>query len=250
MKLYISQAIFDDWVIALKNYSFINYIENDEKIELSNYKIIPICKKDFIKHSNKLLFTTEIDVINILDNKALFAKFMMENFNNYIPETVYYNIDNIQIYNTNKIFNKMIQKPIYGYSSVNVKIVYEIENIENTIISNYIIHNVIYSGHFLYINGTLLDKIYFYREIPQHCLYKGRIINYKITENISCDDNIFIEILKKINYSGFSNVDFTICNNKIIIFEINPRIGGSLIHNQEILNRFITKLNKYYELYT
>ena len=56
------------------------------------------------------------------------------------------------------------------------------------------------------------------------------------------DDIIFSCIFNDLNYSGFACADFTIHNNKIIIFEINPRPGGSLIHNEKYLNIFLDKL--------
>ena len=56
------------------------------------------------------------------------------------------------------------------------------------------------------------------------------------------DVEIFKDIFKMLNYSGFACVDFTIVNEIPYIFEINPRPGGSLIRNETYFNRFITKL--------
>jgi len=42
-----------------------------------------------------------------------------------------------------------------------------------------------------------------------------------------------------LEYNGFACADFIVENGEIIIFEINPRIGGSLIQNREKLNEFL-----------
>lgn len=68
---------------------------------------------------------------------------------------------------------------------------------------------------------------------------------YQIKQNMQ-NDNIFNKIFKKLDYSGFACANFIINSNKILIFEINPRIGGSLIHNKEYFMKF---LNKLYNLY-
>lgn len=244
MLLYIINAPFNDWKIHLYNNFFVKYIENYIEINKSNkYKIIPICPNDFVRYnSEELLFTNDIINVNILNNKGFFADFMMKNFNDYIPKTIYFNINNKEIYDSAITFDKMIQKPTIGCSSQNTKIIKNIEKTKNIVISEYLLHTVIYSGHFLYVNNQLIDKIYFYKDIEKNFIYKGRIRQYKVCNTLICDDNIFIEIFKKLNYSGFACIDFTICNNKIYIFEINPRIGGSLILNIKYFNQFLYNL--------
>lgn len=244
MNLYIVNAPFNDWKIHLYNNLYIKYIENYNEIDkLKKYKIIPICPNDFIRYSTiELLFTNDVIKVNVLNNKGLFADFMMKHFNDYIPKTIYFNINDKQIYDSGLIYNKMIQKPIIGCASHNTRIVKDIEKTKNIVVSEYIAHDVIYAGHFLFINNQLIDKIYFYKEIKENCIYKGRLRQYKVCNNLICNDDIFIKIFKKINYSGFACIDFTICDGKIYIFEINPRIGGSLIFNIKYLNQFLYNL--------
>ena len=244
MKLYIINAPFNDWKFHLYNNLYVEYIDNYNNLDKSSdYKIIPICPNDFMRYSDEeLLFTNDVIKVNILNNKGLFAKFMMQYFNEYIPRTVYFNVNDKEIYDSNLILPKMIKKPTIGCASQNTKIISEIDKIKNIVVSEYIIHDVIFAGHFLFINNVLMDKIYFYKDIKENSIYKGRITQYKVCDKLSCDDNIFIEIFKKINYSGFACIDFTISNNKIYIFEINPRIGGSLILNIKYLNKFLYSL--------
>ena len=66
---------------------------------------------------------------------------------------------------------------------------------------------------------------------------------YNNTEKISIKaQKIVDQIFKDLNYSGFAVCDFIIVNDRIVIFEINPRPGGSLIHNEKYLNIFLDKL--------
>jgi predicted ATP-grasp superfamily ATP-dependent carboligase len=244
MKLYIINAPFDNWKFHLYNNFYVKYIENYHDLDKSSdYKIIPICQNDFVRYTSKeLLFTNDTTIVNILNNKGLFAKFMMQYFNEYIPKTIYFNVNDKEIYDSKITLQKMIQKPTLGYASQNTKIINEITKNKNIVVSECIIHDVIYVGHFLFVNNTLIDKIYFYKNINKNCIYKGLIRQYKVCNELFCDDGIFIEIFKKLGYSGFSCIDFTICNNKIYIFEINPRIGGSLIFNIKYLNKFLYSL--------
>ena len=173
-----------------------------------------------------------MDNIDILENKSKFCKYMINNFNKNIPKTYYYNFDN-ETYISDSFINnkneKLIQKDNYGNSSTNIKIVYDIEiNLKNHIIQKYIEHKAYYVGHFLVLNCIILNKIYFY------------------STNKNVNGSIFNKIFKNLDYSGFACSDFIINSNKILIFEINPRIGGSLIHNKEY---FIKFLNKLYNLY-
>jgi predicted ATP-grasp superfamily ATP-dependent carboligase len=81
------------------------------------------------------------------------------------------------------------------------------------------------------MNGKIIDKVYFYNtNNDKNLIKKGKIIDYQITEELS-DDLIFNLIFDNLKYSGFACIDFTIKNNNIFIFEINPRPGGSLIYS-------------------
>ena len=257
MKYYVINVPFFDWKIHFRHNSNITYVDTINSIDLSqNFKIIPICPNDFVRYdATKLMFFTNPYSIAKLNNKGLFAEFMMKYFESYIPLTLYYNVNNKYIYNSGVTKPSMILKSTIGAGGINVKIIKDsdfLENIgefkliKNIVVSEYITYDVIYSGHILTIGGVLIDKIYFYLDIPVNQIYRGRIRNYKVSDKLPCDDSIFMKILTKLNYSGFVCVDFTISNNKIFIFEINPRMGGSLVFNIIYFNRFFSKLIKYY----
>jgi predicted ATP-grasp superfamily ATP-dependent carboligase len=94
----------------------------------------------------------------------------------------------------------------------------------------------------LILNGKIIDKVYFYNtNDDKNLIKKGKITNYQVTEKLlnELDDSIFDMIFDNLKYSGFACIDFTIKNENIIIFEINPRPGGSLIYNKKYFDKFI-----------
>jgi predicted ATP-grasp superfamily ATP-dependent carboligase len=120
----------------------------------------------------------------------------------------------------------------------------------DTIITDYIDHIEFYVGHFIVNNGTILDSIYFVentngvKNFILRQLIKPNIILERNELKEQCEDVlIFDNIFKTTSYSGFACADFVIKNNKIIIFEINPRAGGSLISHPQYCNRFFNKMN-------
>ena len=134
-------------------------------------------------------------------------------------------------------------KPNKGSGGANIKIINNIDynNLpKNSTITKYIEHDIYYVGHFLILNGKIIDKVYFYNtNNDKNLIKKGKIIDYKVTEELSLDDSIFDMIFDNLKYSGFACIDFTIKNSNIIIFEINPRPGGSLIYNKKYFDKFI-----------
>jgi carbamoylphosphate synthase large subunit len=84
--------------------------------------ILPLSEKDFTQikkyeqYKNIILFPN-IETINILHNKLLFTKFMLENFTDYIPTTYY--LDNKKLLD---IEYPVISKPIYSVNGNLMKI--------------------------------------------------------------------------------------------------------------------------------
>ena len=225
------------------------------KYNLNNYLIIPISidqYNTYNTHPNNVFKNNNLENINILNNKSKFGKYMMENFIDNIPVVYYYNFDN-ETYKNDTIINnnstlKLISKENVSSAGIGIFIVNSVDStLKDVIISEYIEHTVYYSGHFIILNGKILDKIYFsstYKNDKD--IVRGRIREYTIQSELKVDDNIFNNIFTKLPYSGFACVDFIIKNNKIIIFEINPRLGGSLALDTYYLNKFIDTL---YDLY-
>jgi predicted ATP-grasp superfamily ATP-dependent carboligase len=243
----IINSPFPDWKNILLKNNKITYFDNITKIDISNYKIIAISIENYKLYNNleNNIFNNDLNNIEILNNKSLFGNYMKEKFIEYIPTIYYYNYNDITYINKPLENILLIIKPNIGYGSCGIKIGYNIFDkfTKNCIISKYIPHTIYYSGHFLVLNGIIIKKVYFYaNKSNKQLVIKGRIANYKIIDKLNIDDTIFDKIFIDLKYSGFACVDFIISNNNIIIFEINPRPGGSLIHNNEFFNIFIDKL--------
>jgi predicted ATP-grasp superfamily ATP-dependent carboligase len=248
MKLLIINIPFQDWIKYIKKCNKCICI-NDKDIKnynTSEYKIIPICVNDYIKYNNfeNNIFKNSIENIEILNNKSKFGKFMLDKYIEHIPAIYYYNFENETFFNNTLLKKKLILKPNEMCGGSGIKIISRFNNKEtNCIIQEYISHNKYYVGHFLILNGIIYNKIYFSSNYKyNNRIKKGAIINYKIENELDIDDSIFYKIFNDLNYSGFADSDFIIVNNKIIIFEINPRPGGSLIKNEKYFNIFIDKL--------
>lgn len=246
-KYCIINSPFPCWKNILLNNNKIKYFDNIINIDISNYKIIAISIEDYKLYNNleNNIFNNDLHNIEILNNKSLFGNYMKEKFLEYIPTIYYYNYNDITYINKPLENILLITKQNIGCAGYGIKIGYNIfDNLyKNCIISKYIPHTIYYSGHFLVLNGNIIKKVYFYANKPnKKLIIRGRITKYEVTDKLNIDDTIFDKIFIDLKYSGFACVDFTILNNNIFIFEINPRPGGSLIYNNKYFNIFINTL--------
>ena len=222
------------------NFKFVNNKFNFDNLD--EYKIIPLSNIDYYLYNNYLnnIFKNNLDNIEIFNNKSRFAEYMMNNFINTIPKVYYYNYEEIEYINFDDN-NKKIIKPNCDNGGQNIEIIFDNKIKKNNVISKYIQHNRFYTGHLLIKNGIIIHKIYFFSyTTDENYIQRGAIQFYQIKYNIN--DDIFNKIFEKINYNGFACIDFIIENDNIIIFEINPRIGGSLINNIPIFSIFLDKI--------
>ena len=203
-------------LIKIKNIDFIIPMSEDDYITIKKYK----------KYDNIILYPN-IETINILNNKLLFTKFMLKHFIDYIP-TVYY-LDNVKLLD---IEYPVISKPINSTNGNNMKIIYnqnEFINCENKIIIQKFIEDQYEFGAFmLCLNGQIINWKIIKFKYDKFTIKKTNFPrNYENVENINI--NLFDQIIKKLNYTGGINFDFKFnhLTNKLDIFEINPRFGGS-----------------------
>ena len=239
-KLIIVTIPFPHWEDSLKLNKYI--VIRKEQIHLKN--ILPICQSDYF-YKNSIFKNTK-ETIETLDNKSRFGKYMLQNFPESVPTIYYYQFLNEVYFNKDKIPLKLIKKPNTGCGGTGITIVDRIDTtLKNHIVSKYIEHTTYYAGHFLVNKGTIYEKVFFCSSHPyKNGIKTGRIINYTVLPELLVDDSIFNKIFSNLSYSGFADCDFTIVNDKIIIFEINPRPGGSLIHDKVYFNKFIESVIK------
>jgi predicted ATP-grasp superfamily ATP-dependent carboligase len=104
-----------------------------------------------------------------------------------------------------------------------------------------------YATHIFANNGEILMDLTiqhsFDKPIFVHGVTKKPMSSHEIPTN-SSSLNVFKEIVKTSGYSGIMCVDYKIVNNIPKIFEINPRVGGSLTRS----NAFHSFIDKYIQV--
>ena len=217
------------------------------------YKLLPIYIHEYVKYNNleNNVFKNGIDNIHLCNNKSKFTKYMLQKFPIHIPKTYYYHFDNETFLNMDPILserNKLILKPNEDMGGNGIRVIYTFErNVKpNSIIQEYIDHDEYFVGHFLVFHGKIHTRVYFKSsEINKNGIKCGAIQNYIDLRILPIDDSIFSAIFSDLSYSGIADIDFIIYDNKIIIFEINPRPGGSLLTDDKYFNLFTEELLKY-----
>lgn len=251
-KILIGTNTFSpDWLSSVKKINQSNIVianfENQILVKsiicdnLIDY-IIPMSEKDYylskkIVGNNvhpQILYPSDENV-NLLNNKVSFTKYMMKNFYDYIPKVFY--LENIKL--EENVEYPLISKPIFSTNGKNMFIINnKLERCKDKIIlQKFIKLKYEYSAHLLCDEGKILN----YKIIKQ--LYPNNYIK-KVNFNKCIEvTNFPIEPIEKIilnlNYTGGCCVDFKYDEqkNKIYIFELNPRFGGSAF-----TNNFIYKL--------
>lgn len=235
--MYIVGALFPDFVHFYKLYQSITYVDRLELVPPTE-KILSLSAHqvaEFSNLSNSVFKMDSIAPFDTLNNKSLFAQFMITNgLADSIPETYYYHTECSTIPKK----TKFIRKPDISFGGNQISILKHLPRTiqHNCIISRYIPHKEYYVGHYLVIGGKIAMKTYFCTKKAKK-IQKGPIGDY--TEVTLNHDEIFDHIFSLLKYEGFACSDFTIINGKIKIFEINPRIGGSLIRNRDVMQRFL-----------
>jgi len=248
---YITDCYFVDWAIPITKHTKILYATKITDVPHGpNIKIIPMDVRSCnnLYGDKRVAFEINKGAIDTLNDKCLFAIFMMEHFPDHIPTTVYLSrvLDSGEKIEYNNEYNKsikLIEKPARGYASIDVVLIETLENTKpNIIVSEYIDHEEFYTGHIFVHDGHIIKQIYFkgHTNGVLNYIQRGIIRDYvAVTEfELGADTDIFSKIFTKLNYTGLVSTNFIIVNQKIIIFEINPRPGGSLIYNDQYCSEF------------
>lgn len=204
--------------------------------------IVPLSHRDYnvIKHVPiKILYPT-MEIYNLLDNNVLFTRFMLENFRSYVPE-IYY-LDRVKL---KELVFPVISKPIHSKGGSHMNI-YHTEKDFATCTNKYIVQQFIkelyeYSAFLLCIDGIIVNWKVIRYKYPEYTIKKDNFpVDYEDISNINLE--VFMKIVKKLDYSGGMCIDFKMNKkNRIKIFEINPRFGGSAFTNNFIYELLCVK---------
>jgi carbamoylphosphate synthase large subunit len=184
-------------------------------------------------------------IIETLNHKSNFANYLKNiNLDIYIP-TIYdqktldknsFPIiikDNVNLAGIGtKVFKNYEEYISYFYN----------KNLNDKIIQKYILSEKEYSGHYLCKNGKIIHSVIFEQKTKQYEIKRGALTNYTVSSKLK-DIHVFEQILEKTNYNGFCCFDYVyeIDTDNLKIFEMNPRIGGTLIKNRKYFFEFIEK---------
>lgn len=254
-----------EWIDTLNKYSknskykvlFCN--KNSDNIKDTNYKyniIIPLFTNYTIKNlcCNSVLIRPNDDVFQMFNNKKLFEAFMKENFDDIIPNT----IDPLNITDSCCPFLLKICMCDGGQGVHVIPNQNSWEHVKTLLTSSehseepidYVLQEYIWSnnsmiGQYLCINGTIVHQQHYHVDIDKSkvTIIKGRLIN---PTYVDVNNNKINEIFKKTNYTGFACVDYTITNSTIKIFEINPRLGATVMNDYDVFFTFMKKLLDFY----
>ena len=242
---------YKDWTehfYKIQNSKIVNIKVNKNVYLDKNNIIIPTSYSDMknISKCDAFVFSPSSINVETLNNKQLFISFIEKNnLLKYIPD-VYFNV--------NKKIIDFIYPCIYKLNIVsgasNSRILLSENDLKrikldrNCIIQKYIKSNIEYSGYFIVKDGEIKFDIY-YKETKNTDLFiiNGKHMKYEKI-NMSEYNIYFNEIFKCLNYTGFACADFRLENEKLKIFEINPRFGGTLVHNQIDFQLTIDELYK------
>jgi len=228
--------------INKKNITLVDFnsITNLKKLIISKNisYILPLSDKDYKLIAN-IEFNSDVKILypnnkthELLHNKMLFTKFMLQHFSKYIPDVYYLNNKKLK-----DIEYPAISKPIYSKNGTNIVIIYDYDDFLHLnnmlIIQKFIEDEYEYGAYILCIDGIIINYKIIRSKYKKYKIKKTNFPeNYENVENFNI--NIFENIFNKLNYSGgicinFKFNDFT---NDLYIFEINPRFGGSAFeHN-------------------
>jgi hypothetical protein len=237
------------------------------------YYLLPICINDYIEYNNhplNIFKNNFIKNLHILNNKSLFAKYMLTNHVDSIPPIIAYQVTdeffvNQPIIDQFSPSDRLIYRPNQGVGGSGTYIMDELptdlkaatlftkgsvansryidHNSTYGIISKYIPHTSDWVGHFLVIGGYIIDKIYYTAAITTP-FRGGAIKDYTVYNTLPVSDQCFYQLFRKFWYSGFACADFIIDDGLIKIFEINPRPGGSLVNHPSHFTRFLETLER------
>lgn len=219
-----------EWSKALNStnlHQFFNHeIRNCNTIEeikdTFNAIVIPLLEKHIIElHTYNIKNVFDYDNTILFMNKKLFFEYTLNNnLEEYIPKTNCKNDNNYYI--------------VKELSNNGGKKIYFTNKIKDICLNMYVIQEYIfteyeYTIHLVCKDGKIVTSITYIFE------RKNKIRTFRENKNISkisIEDKylkIFEMFLIPCKYSGICNIDFIIVDKTIKIFEINPRLGGTLM---------------------
>jgi len=194
-------------------------------------------QKELNDNNIKNMYGNSNDAIDVFDNKKLFALYSKKmELTDFVPHLYEKYMDEY-----NKNYNKVIVKNPNGAfgDGIQIKTLKEINQqiLNDFVVQEYIYSNIEYAGHLVVkkgniINAKIYEKTVNVKENSEYFLNKS--YTYIIPKKVTIDNkhiNALQNFLLPLKYTGFCCIDFKIKNDKVKVFEINTRLGSTLITN-------------------
>jgi|GEM_PF-2060895 len=273
--ILVGRPSFNDWAqaidkIASRSGGRIHVHDFDDVDEVLSYArrfrmqgVVPMTypqMKLIAKHRNrfqavgiKAVVSDSYDLVQLFDDKVRFIRFMEEqDLMHLLPDVYVINHDG-QRQDYAPVEYPCIFKLAVTFGGTGAQVhlnagkPLELDKVargSSYIVQEFIPGNVEYGGHF-YIEGGAIRRQLFYRGTRDASItvQRGHMPSYDRFEEL--DEAAELEsMFGAINYTGFACVDFKVSPKGIKIFEVNPRLGGSLIHNEsDLLSYFDSALD-------
>jgi carbamoylphosphate synthase large subunit len=217
--------------------------------------LIPLSVEDNINHPKGCLtLVSSPETINVFNNKELFYEFLSSNgLEEYFPKTINITSDTPKF--------PFIMKRLDLYGGVGIALIWDQQRYEwalnnhrfkdkRYLVQEYVEGDVEYVTHVVCRDGEVLWNVTFEGPVPE----EGKVNMGPFAENkiVTMEPEVlavFRKIFKLVNYSGPANVNFKLRDDKPVIFESNPRFGGSMflsMFRPQLKQSIMTLLNNAY----
>lgn len=230
-----------DEAIIIPKVNEANYIQTIKDIVLQNkidmilvgtdveLTILSQYKKEFFENFNCTIIVSDLNVINISNDKFLTAQFLKEN-NFPFPFSVMANDREGLNQIKEKIGFPLFAKPIDGARSLGIKVIHNEEELNelfdlksNLTVQQYLPEELgEYTSGCLVVDGKCKSIVTLRRDLRDGNTYRA----YR-DEFSSKYDEVIKKIAEKLNPEGPVNFQFRVFNGEPVIFEINGRFSGT-----------------------
>ena len=254
-KVIIYGAVSHDWMSALSPEapvwshlpqveSVIHLMEGEKHYNLSNdcdnVVLIPLFERHlFVMPTEFKSLTSSAEVVRVFANKRHFAQAIQEKgFAEYIPKN-WFEEEALEFPCVIKKENLNAGEGIYWVENLNELNRIKLDPIflgKSYFFEEHIPGDEEFVAHIVAKNGNILL-------IHTFCYWMGKEnairipSNYRKTMSVGLPTHlktIFASVIKSFNYSGPACINFKIHNGVPKIFEINPRMGGSLMKTDNL----------------
>lgn len=112
---------------------------------------------------------------------------------------------------------------------------------QSFLVQRFIPGGVEFGGHFYVESGDIKRCVYYEsKRDPSVQVQRGRVSrNAYVKHDRIPEHEHFADLFARVDYTGFACADFKVEDGTPKIFEVNPRLGGTLIHDEEDLPAFL-----------